>query len=244
MVSFDLKNPIAYAFKNGAWKKTFLVGTLFLLINASYNYYKTVYFNGIVPDSSQMLFYWILTVLNTVLYMFVLGYFFINSKSRINKPQEPLAEWNDWKGVFFTGFKASMAYLIYSLPVLVIYIFTVFAPQMQNFTYGTPYQPNIVILCSIAFLTFLLNTIGVVLYSGNLKFSSFFNPKLFYNLVLKKFPSFLVLFLIFLLISGIDILFLKLAQICVYTIIIKAFVSFYLLVVKSDFTAQFLNEES
>lgn len=242
MVSFDLKNPIAYAFKNGVWKKTFLVGTLFLLFNSGYHYYKNIYFAQITPDSNQMKLYWILTILNVIVYMFVLGFFFINTNKRIAKPEKPIFDWENIKSVFFTGFKASMAYLIYSIPVLIIYIFTIFAPQMESFTNDTQYQPNPVIGYAIAFLSFLLNTIGVVLYSTNLKFTSFFNPKLFYNLIIKRTPSFLLLLVIFSIIASIDLLFLKLTEFNVYFVIIKGFVSFYLLVVKSDFAAQFVRK--
>jgi hypothetical protein len=89
----DLGKAFSYPFKDNAWFSKFLIGALFMLL-------------AIV-----------------VVGIFVLaGYFVRVTQAAMRNEEHELPAWEDIGGMLVTGFKFVVVYVIYSIPLLVLYI--------------------------------------------------------------------------------------------------------------------------
>jgi hypothetical protein len=89
----DLGKAFSFPFKDRAWFTKFLIGSLFMLLSI------------------------------VLVGIFILaGYFVRVTQAAMRKDEQALPEWEDIGGMLVTGFKFVIVYIVYSIPLVLLYI--------------------------------------------------------------------------------------------------------------------------
>jgi len=89
----DLGKAFSFPFKDNAWFSKFLIGVLFMLLSI------------------------------LIIGIFILaGYFVRVTQAAMRRDENPLPDWDDIGGMLVTGFKFVVVYLVYSIPIFLLYI--------------------------------------------------------------------------------------------------------------------------
>jgi hypothetical protein len=105
----DLGNAFSFPFRDSSWFVKFLLGVLFMVL--------AILLVGI----------------------FVLaGYFIRVTQAVMRREQNPLVDWDDIGGMLVTGFKFILVFIVYSIPILLLYIPMVALIVMSEMTGGSP----------------------------------------------------------------------------------------------------------
>jgi hypothetical protein len=89
----DLGRAFSFPFRDSAWFSKFLIGSLFMLL-----------------------------CLLLVGFFILAGYFIRVTQAAMRRDENPLPDWNDIGGMLITGFKFVIVYLIYLIPILLLYV--------------------------------------------------------------------------------------------------------------------------
>jgi hypothetical protein len=89
----DLGNAFSFPFRDSSWFVKFLLGTLFM----------------------------VLVVLLVGIFILA-GYFIRVTQAVMRREPNPLVEWEDIGGMLVTGFKFILVFIVYSIPILLLYI--------------------------------------------------------------------------------------------------------------------------
>ena len=182
-----------------------------------------------------------------LVFLYLVGYTYCVANNRINNNEQILPCWCEFKKIFFTGVKASMGYLIFSVPLYIALsvIFLMF--------FGISFLPDgaVSVLFSCVFVVALLGilclsvfyTLGCYLmmavFSGDLKILSFIDFKSAYYLIKENWVNYLILLL---LVIAVGIVLQIAAAVLMCTIIGIIFIPplcFYSGLVTMDLIAQF-----
>ncbi len=254
----DLKYILTYFVSDKNWIKKYLIGSLLIvpsvlcsICNPSFNFMKHIIAINKLEYNVALFLMLIFFVVSIFASVIVGGYIAINNNLRIYKKEEGLAEWKDIKSILKVSFKMIAAWLIYMLILTVIYSVIIFLSSIiisffvkDNLLDILPIAIAVtslilLVFCCLMFLTVLIS------FSTDLRFSSFFNFKLMYNVIKNNKKSYLIYVLAatsgYLLLTGFNyFVFSK----CVYVSILIPFLTFYISIVVSELLARVPRQES
>jgi hypothetical protein len=89
----DLGNAFTFPFRDPSWVRKFLLGALFMVL--------ALLLVGII---------------------ILAGYFIRVTQAVMRKDPNPLVEWDDIGGMLVTGFKFILVFIVYAIPIILLYI--------------------------------------------------------------------------------------------------------------------------
>lgn len=231
-----------YMFKSKNWYIALLIGILLEIPTFGLHYF--VKHASQTPMDNQyyiiMLVYLISIPINLLISTLIGGYYLVNANRRTINPEAELLQWSSIKDIILTGLKSMGASFIYCIPYMLISLvsivlyFAVIFGTMSKPTYNYMIIPGF--LGIIMFVT--ITTIATPAFVTNLKFKSYFNFKLMFNLVKNNPKGFGILVtysIIVSLIAGIASLFNN-----YITLVFTPILAFYFTVVKSELVAMYI----
>lgn len=240
----NITESFTYIFKSKSWYIPIIIGSLidlpviivtYLMKGANSNPFAGNY----------LLICAVYIIVTTVFNILITGYYLTNTNRRVIKPDSNILSWTNFTEILKTGIKAFGAAFIYGIPLgiilittFVIYLYTAF--DISN-PAPSPLYPIATKVCAL--ITLCLNILIIPAFVTNLKFSSFFNFKLIFNLIKKNFSGFIVMTIISILYLIVYSYLSKLLPVNPYIMIpVVSLISFYLMMVKSDVIAQFVRD--
>lgn len=246
-MTLNIENSLKYPIKDPKWKKKVLIGGALMTLQVICNFLNhfSSSFKEMAKSSPEKALYFIpliaIVVFLVILFaMFTGGYYIKNINQRISKPDSILPDWSEWGNLFFIGFKATSATMIYIITVVIIAIilFVVMVKLIGDSTIGVII--GLIFLIPFLFFITILFSIANLAFATNLRFSSFFNFKLIKNLI-KNNPGefFLYLILAFAVSMLYSIVSTALA-LTIVGIVLLPFLYFYQFLIIGDLASQFV----
>lgn len=249
-----MKSLFTYFFRDSDWLKKYLIGcSLFIpgvlgtVFNPQLSFMKIAIAMDYFKENVAFVLFLVFMAISIFCGIISIGYIAINNNLRIYKKDSDLPSWSDFKLIFKTGLKLIVLLVLYLLLISLIFpvIVFVFTTIVSLFRQGAldeilPFA----MLLSFVFVSILSALVGLTSllgFSYDLKFSSFFNYKLLYNIVKSNAKSYWV----YVILSILGYLFLIIMEFFFYNkIMILAvlipFINFYVALIFSELLARVL----
>lgn len=236
----SLLNAFTYMFKGKKWYLPIIIGILIETPSFVINYF--------MKQASQHPFdnpyYFILLLLSVpvslISSIFIGGYYFVNANRRAIKPDSEILQWSSIKDIVLSGLKSMGACFIYCIPYFIISIISMIVYFAVAFGSSTAKPSNTFMIVPIIFgiILGLLVMIAAPAFVTNLKFKSYFNFKLMFNL-LKNNPKGFGLIILFTIATGITAG-LIINTYSIWGLIISPILAFYIVLVNSELVAMYI----
>lgn len=257
-MSLNIEHALKYMFKDTEWKMKFLIGSIFmigmLILNIMNKLLRLL--DNVKPEQIEhymkimpaiLVIGGILFIISTILNIFSTGYFAKNTNLRIFKPESNLLEWNNWTNMFFAGFKANIAVLIYCftfclvccIPILLIIILSINLNKMALII-AVLVSISLIFIASITFM--FLIAAATLAFNTDLKFSSYFNLGLMKKIITKDFLGFFIYVILICSISILANIINSILMITIVGIVFMPVIYFYQYLVQNELAAQFIRE--
>lgn len=175
----DIGKSFTYAFDDEKWVQKLAIGGLLVLAS-------------VIP------------VVNIFTALVILGYSLRVLQNVAEGVEQPLPEWDDWAGDWVKGLMVALAYLIYSIPVLLVSGFSWAVSAIS--VYGDPSQAEGLLGVCLAGLSCLAGLWGVaeavvlpaamINYAAEAEFGSFFRFGELFRFIRDNFGNYIVAILL------------------------------------------------
>lgn len=172
--------------------------------------------------------------------IFIGGYYIVNANRRTINSEAELLQWSSIKDIVLTGLKSIGACFIYCIPYFIISIISMifyFAVAFGS-SAAKPSNTFMIVPIILGIILGLLVMIATPAFVTNLKFKSYFNFKLMFNL-LKNNPKGFGLIILFTIATGITAG-LIINTYSIWGLIISPILAFYTVLVNSELVAMYI----
>ncbi len=173
--------------------------------------------------------------------IFIGGYYIVNANRRTINSEAELLQWSSIKDIVLTGLKSIGACFIYCIPYFIISLISIFIYFGAAFANASTSQPSnlyMIIPVILGVILWLVMLMATPAFATNLKFKSYFNFKLIFNL-LKNNPKGYGLLLLFTIATGI-IAGLIVKTHSIWGLFCSPVIAFYSVTVKSELVAMYI----
>lgn len=246
-MTLNIENSLKYPIKDPKWKKKVLIGGSLMTLQVICNFLNqfSSSFKEIAKSAPEKALYFIpliaaVVALVILFAMFTGGYYTKNINQRISKPDSMLPDWSEWGNLFFIGFKATSATMIYIITVvtMAIILFVATVKLIGDSTIGV--IVGLLLLMPLVFFVTILFSIANLAFATNLRFSSFFNFKLMKNLIKNNAGEFFLYLILAFAVSMLYSIVSIVLALTIVGIVLLPFLYFYQFLIISDLASQFI----
>lgn len=245
----DLKFEEAFSFvkQDKDWKKKIGIGGA-LSILAVILCVLPFLFLKVASASFIFALFVVCAVSNAAVIFALIGYPYVAANNLINNSEEILPEWNDFGKLIFTGFKSSIGYCLYSIPLALAYVIILGLFACVAFVDDSIVKLAalififllIFIIAALSMLYMLISYLMIGTFSRDLKVLSFVNFKSAFETLKKRWLNYLLLFLLIIAVGVIAQFAMLVLTITIVGAITLPWIVFYISLVSANLIAQYI----